>query len=334
MVDVNGDVIYIGKAKSLRGRLLSYFRRTRERRAGRTVRQACAIVWEPWPCEFAALLRELELIRRWRPRCNVQGQPLRRRMAFVCLEGAPAAFVSLRRRPSDSVNARFGPISAGPRAVEAIRRLNDFFQLRDCPAPQEMVFRGDKRLFMGTLTPGCLRLEIGTCLGPCAAACTQAAYQERVASARAFLERRDDGPLTQLEKDMAAAALALEFERAAVLRDQLESLRWLARKLDQLRQVRGEYSFIYPVRGHDRRMWWFAIHGGRTMAVLPEPRTPQEKQAAAERLRAIYIKPSAAALLEGHEHIDGMLVVASWFRRKPAERKRTLTPADALRHCQ
>jgi excinuclease ABC subunit C len=146
MVDANGDVIYVGKGKSLRGRLLSYFRPKRERRAGRIARQTSAIVWEAWPCEFAALLRELELIRRWRPRCNVQGQPLRRRMAFVCLEGAPAAYASLRRRPPDSVSARFGPVVAGPQAREAIRRLNDYFQLRDCPAPQEMVFRGDRHM--------------------------------------------------------------------------------------------------------------------------------------------------------------------------------------------
>src|SRR5438105_3941929 len=82
MVDGNGELIYIGKAKSLRLRLLSYFRpRSRERKAARIIGQTKTLAWELCPNEFSALLRELELIRRWRPRCNVTGQPLRRHKA-------------------------------------------------------------------------------------------------------------------------------------------------------------------------------------------------------------------------------------------------------------
>src|SRR5207244_2277738 len=86
MVNVNGELIYVGKAKCLRARLLSYFRpNSRDPKAGRIVAQTGTLVWEEAPSEFAALLRELELIRRWRPRCNVQGQPQRHRRAYVCL---------------------------------------------------------------------------------------------------------------------------------------------------------------------------------------------------------------------------------------------------------
>ena len=70
------ELIYIGKAKSLRARLLSYFRpKSRDPKAGRILKHTSTIVWEYAASEFAALLRELELIRRWRPRFNVQGQP-------------------------------------------------------------------------------------------------------------------------------------------------------------------------------------------------------------------------------------------------------------------
>src|SRR2546430_14042040 len=72
MVNIHGDLIYVGKAKSLRARLLSYFRpRSRDRKAGRIVGQTRGLAWEPCPNEFAALHRELELIRRWRPRFNI-----------------------------------------------------------------------------------------------------------------------------------------------------------------------------------------------------------------------------------------------------------------------
>jgi hypothetical protein len=80
MIDAHGELYYVGKAKCLRRRLLSYFRaRSRARREARIVREARQFVWEITPTELCALLRELELIQRWQPRCNIQGQPRRRR---------------------------------------------------------------------------------------------------------------------------------------------------------------------------------------------------------------------------------------------------------------
>src|ERR1043165_9172737 len=83
MLDDNEQLIYVGKAKNLRVRLSSYFRRKgRPAKAGRMIALARRIVWEVVPSEFASLLRELELIRRWRPRWNVQRQPLPRRLTL------------------------------------------------------------------------------------------------------------------------------------------------------------------------------------------------------------------------------------------------------------
>jgi excinuclease ABC subunit C len=149
MLDQYEQLIYVGKAKNLRTRLHSYFRKKgRPPKAGKIVAQAKSIVWEIVPSEFASLLRELELIRRWRPRWNVQGQPLRRRLTFVCLGRAPAPCFFLSRKPSAHAQSAFGPITAGRNALESVRRLNDWFQLRDCPQPQEMIFpdQGERRL--------------------------------------------------------------------------------------------------------------------------------------------------------------------------------------------
>ena len=78
MIDAHQELIYVGKAKNLRTRLLSYFRpRSLPPRARKIIRHTASILWQACPTEFSSLLRELELIRRWRPRWNVQGQPLR-----------------------------------------------------------------------------------------------------------------------------------------------------------------------------------------------------------------------------------------------------------------
>src|SRR5436309_2490526 len=101
MVDRDGRLIYVGKAKCLRSRLLSYFRAgSREAKAGRIIDHTRAVVWEFAPSEFAALLRELELIRRWRPNYNVLGLPGRQRVSYVCLGRKPAPYLFLSRQPT------------------------------------------------------------------------------------------------------------------------------------------------------------------------------------------------------------------------------------------
>src|SRR5204863_6128663 len=150
-----------------------------------------------------------ELIRRWQPRFNVHGQPRRRRRTYICLGRRPAPYVFLSPRPVGNALACFGPVPAGEPAREAVRRLNDWFGLRDCSQKQQMVFAEQHELFPVLRAAGCLRHEIGTCLGPCAGACSQAAYLEKVRAVQTFLAGSDSGTLATLERDMTAASRAL-----------------------------------------------------------------------------------------------------------------------------
>jgi excinuclease ABC subunit C len=335
MVNAAGALIYVGKAKCLRSRLLSYFRPgSRDPKAGRILDHTQALAWEYAPSEFAALLRELELIRRWQPRFNVQGQPHRRRRAYVCLGRRPASYAFLARRPATNVVASFGPVPGGRRAREAIRRLNDWFQLRDCPQAQEMIFADQAELFPVARSAGCLRFEIGTCLGPCLGACSRAAYAERVRAARAFLEGADRAPLEGLERAMTAASAALAFERAAALRDRLDALRWLGEELARVRRAREQHSFIYPVCDSAERELWYLIHRGRVVGVMLPPRTAAEQARAAERIASAFGAEDAWTAPSVNEVIDGVLLIAAWFRRHPEERARTRQPAEVLAACR
>jgi excinuclease ABC subunit C len=331
MLNPHGELIYVGKAKRLRARLLTYFRpRSRDPKAGRILTQTCAIVWEYSPSEFAALHRELELIRRWRPRFNVRGQPHDRSYTFVCLGRRPAPYAFLTRRPPRDVEHSFGPVRAGEAARQAVRRLNDWFGLRDCPQAQEMVFADQGELFPVLRAAGCLRHEIGTCLGPCAAACTRQAYGEQVRAAAAFLAGTDPTPLGKLEQDLAAAAAAQAYERAAVLRDRLAALCWLSEQLDQLRRLRADGSFIYPLRNHDGSQAWYLIRHGRTVAALIAPHDDETRRAAATRIAAVYDNQDVRGQLESAEYLEGVLLVASWFRLHPGERRRLLKADEFL----
>jgi excinuclease ABC subunit C len=222
----------------------------------------------------------------------------------------------------------------GWRAREAVRRLNDWFRLRDCPQAQTMAFADQGELFPVVRAAGCLRLELGTCLGPCAGACTRERYRDQVRAAQVFLGGEDDSPLSLLEAEMAAASQALLFERAAALRDKLETLRWLRDHLQRLRQARDGQSFVYPVSAAGGRDLWYLIHHGRVDRALPAPTDAAGQRDAAAAIEALYGTDQARGRLLAADQVDGVLLVAGWFRRHPEEHERTLEPAAALAQCR
>ncbi|MEM1062761.1 MAG: GIY-YIG nuclease family protein, partial [Planctomycetota bacterium] len=172
MLDRDGRLVYVGKSKRLRSRLLSYFTARRGEKGSRIVGSAGAIVWEPLPSEFAALLRELQLIREFRPRWNVTDRPRNAPPAFLCLGRHPApTLFATRRPPADA--AVFGPFGSLGYLTKAAEVLNDLFGLRDCPQHTRFVFKEDRALFDEPPRPGCLRFEVGGCVGPCCGGCSR-----------------------------------------------------------------------------------------------------------------------------------------------------------------
>lgn len=334
MLDPAGRLIYVGKAKCLRGRLLSYFRpKSRDPKAGRILSHTRTLVWEPAPSEFAALLRELDLIQTHRPLYNVQGQPGHHRAVYMVLGRRPAPYLFLSRQPPRQAIAIYGPLRGRRALAEAVRRVNDWFRLRDCAQSQPIHFADQPELFPLLVPDGCLRHEIKTCCGPCAGHVSRQSYSRHVRAARAFLDGSAVQPLKDLERDMRAAAMAQEYERAAGLRDKLESLQGLQDRLAWLQRARIEHSFVYPVVGIDGSVLWYLIHRGRAQAVVPQPHNGPTARAAREVIETIY--PSrATAMLVNEDRLDTILLVAGWFRRYPEERCRVLAPAAALARCK
>jgi excinuclease ABC subunit C len=334
MLDGRGRLIYIGKAKVLRHRLLSYFLKgSRHEKAGRILTHTQTIVWEPGPCEFAALVRELELIRRWKPRYNVQGMPDRERQIYVCLGRRPAPYLFLSRESGGKEVACFGPIKGVRIAREAVRRLNDLFKLRDCAQTQRMHFADQRELFPILHTAGCLRYELQTCLGPCAGFTSRSAYGKHARAARAFLEGRDRAPLTQLESQMSAAAERFDYEAAASIRDRIEPIRWLRERLGWVDEARDRHSCVYPQASETHGALWYVIRRGRVCASVPAPSDPASARLAAEAVRRILVEEKNWPNLVPIHQVDHVLLVAAWFRRRADELQRTLTPAQALALC-
>jgi excinuclease ABC subunit C len=331
MLDGNGDILYVGKAKRLRTRLLNYFRRScaERQKAQRLLRRTHCVVWEYSPHEFAALLRELELIRQHRPRFNVMGQPLLRRRAYVCIGRAPAPYVYVANE-APAKGHWFGPLVARAEIHDAVRHLNDLFRLRDCPKRQQTIrFADQGSLIEESVAAGCIRYEIKTCLGPCAALCSAAQYRARVQAVRRFLLCNDPQTLEQMKLQMQEAAAVLDYEGAGVLRDTIESLEWLLGTLVRLRSTREELSFIYPVQveGTERQLWYL-IHEGQLRITLAAPTCAADRRQTRQMLHEIYEAPPRVGI--PLEAIDHVWLIAAWFRKFPKERNRCIAWREML----
>ena len=320
MFDAAGELIYVGKAKRLRTRLLSYFRsRSWHDKAKRILSCTRTIAWETLPSEFAALLRELELIHDCQPRFNLRNNPGRRRYAYLCLGRRPAPYVFFTRSPASTALEWYGPVPRLPQIREAVRRINDGFRLRDCPQKQEMIFADQQQLFPEPLAAGCLRFEIGTCLGPCAALCSQRSYDRQVQATRTFLDGKNDELLKQLRQEMATASTALDYERAAALRDRLSVLQSLWDYLADVRATRAKFSFLYPVDGHDGRRLWYAVRQAKVVGVATDPRSAHKKRL--HPLPAVDANNGAAL---SPVELDALLLLSTWFRQRPKEQAKWL----------
>ena len=331
MIDAEGQLIYVGKSKALSKRLLSYFfGRDAGSKPRRIIARTRRLVWEIAGHEFSALLRELELIRRWRPRFNVRGQPRRLRRYYLCLGRGPAAHAYLAAQPNRRSEWLFGPVRSHWR--DAVNSLNDCFGLRDCPDRVPMRFRDQFDLFSREVAPGCLRHALGTCLGPCAAACTQAQYEEQILAARRFLQGTDRTLLDRLEADMRTAAAARRFEQAAYLRDLWQELSGLADFLASLREARERFSFVYPLP--DGVGWrWYCIHRGHVVAAAEAPRNRRTARRCLRLLKETYGAECNHCPPPREDH-EMLLLVNGWFRQYPGELGRTIAPDDAMTMCQ
>ncbi|MCC6509990.1 MAG: UvrB/UvrC motif-containing protein [Pirellulaceae bacterium] len=330
MIDLLGRLVYVGKSKCLRNRVLSYFLpHNEEDKAGRIVQSAAQIVWETQPTEFAALLREQYLIRRWQPRFNTQGIPRRQRPVHICLGRGPAEQLYTSRTADAKSVCCVGPFQGATRAARAVEVLNRLFKLRDCSSDQRFSFSDQLQLFDIAPRPGCIRYEIETCLGPCTFGCTRGAYDKHVSMARAFLTGADSRPVDWLEAQMAVAAERLHFEQAARLRDDLQAVKWLARRVGDVAAARRSFTFVYRPPAIDHPDVWYLIRRGVVEGALAAPKTARQRQ---------QVDRAIAQWLEQDNHVgqrfsprpETLALVTSWFHNQRSELQHTYRPDSPL----
>ena len=325
MRGAHGDVLYVGKSTQLRTRLLSYFRLPwPEHRHARMLRETASIEWEETPSEFAALLREVRLIRAHLPRYNVRSARPLDKWWVITIGDGPAPRLRIQRASAAMRTAGRGSV-VGPFAtrrplVDALRVLNDALGLRDCSERVPMILRDAGDLFDDVAypalarTPGCHRYETKRCLGPCVGACGEYEYRAQLTRARAVLEGRDDAPQQQLVREMSVASAALSYERAGWLRNRLTALQELEAQLARVREAITRPSFVYAVRGQDGDDRLYLVRHGRVVHEAncsDMPAVDVLHARAREQLAASHAAPA--------DQLDELLMIEQWFRARPSE---------------
>ena len=214
MLNGAGDVLYVGKAKSLRKRLASYARPTGNAiRISRMIAATVNVEIVSTATETEALLLEANLIKQLRPRFNVQ---LRddKSFPYILLTGDHWAPQILKHRGAQTrPGSYFGPFASAGAVGRTITALQRAFLVRSCTDA-----------FFESRTRPCLLYQIKRCAGPCTREVDFAGYSELVGEAKDFLSGRSRAVKEQLAREMEQASTDLEFERAALYRDRLAAL--------------------------------------------------------------------------------------------------------------
>jgi excinuclease ABC subunit C len=333
MIAPSGLILYVGKSKRLRTRLMGYPRARSGEKAWRIIREARSVEWEYTPSEFASLLRELELIRKFRPPYNVH-RKWDGLFSFLKLTPGAAPALDVVRRINGSPGVCYGPFRGGQRIAEAVRELNDVLQLRDCGPGVPIRFSDQEDLwgkesgsgFGSRMIPLCARPELGRCLAPCAGGCSESVYTRRIEQAWQFLTGDGDGPVQELTARMEDASLRMEFEHAARLRDRIERLLVLRAEFLRMREVVERLTFLYPVPGHEGDHRVYVIRAGSVLAVSPAPGTPTQRRRLIESFAPLLRQSEVRKETTSSDQLEQILLVTHWFRVRPDQLERAVPP--------
>jgi excinuclease ABC subunit C len=253
--DAGGDIIYVGKAASLKHRVGSYFGTGQKLapKIRRMVGKIADLEYFVTASEQEALILELNLIKRHHPRYNVR---LKDDKTFPYLkidlaEDWPR--VHITRRLEEDGGRYFGPFASAKSIRQTLRLLKGIFPFRSCSKP-----------ITGSDARPCLEYHIGNCLAPCIGAVSRQEYAEVIRQVVLFLEGKQERVVKKLKTQMERAAEKMDFEKAARLRDQIQAVEQVVEGQRIAARVRGEQDVIAFEGDRDQAcVQVFFIRGGK-----------------------------------------------------------------------
>jgi len=326
--DSTGEVIYVGKAANLRNRVRSYF----GSRAGlsvktlRMVSMIDDIEFIITGSEQEALLLEADLVKRYRPLYNAR---LKDDKSFPFLKVDVQnqwPTVTVTRRPVADGSRYFGPFASAWSVRRTLQLLRKVFTFRACSGP--LPDRG---------TRPCLNKDIGLCPGPCVGGISNADYRETIEKVLLFLEGRYQEVRDSLVAQMNAAAAALDFEKAARLRDQVRAVELVTNRNIGVVALRGDQDIVAVAQ--DARgglVEVFSVRGGRALGRQDYPIEGAGDTSPGEVLRSFIVQYYRSAssippvVLLQYPVPDARLI-SHWLSKASGHRVRLIVPRTGVR---
>ena len=313
MKDAEDNILYVGKAANLHQRVRSYFSAGQKlsTKLKRMLARVDDLDFFVTATEQEALILELNLIKRHRPRYNVR---LKDDKTFPYLkidinEDWPR--VHITRRLEENGGRYFGPFASAKSVRQTLKVLKGIFPLRSC-----------RKSITGVDLRPCLEYHIHHCLGPCIGAVSEEGYAEVVKQIILFLEGKQEMVLQELQNKMRKAAEALDFEKAALLRDQIQAIDRVIEGQRIATTISGEQDIIAFASEKDQAcVQVFFIRSGKLIGresfALQGVRSEKPGQIISNFTKQFYASaPHIPPLLLLQYPVEDKTIIKNWLQSK------------------
>jgi excinuclease ABC subunit C len=320
MKDTDGKVIYVGKAINLRNRIRSYFHASAqgERKTRHLVKRIADIEWIVVGSELEALILEMNLIKKHRPHYNVHLKD-DKRYPYIKVHWAdpyPKVTVTRQMQMTKDNSRYYGPYTSVWAVHQTLDVLRRIFPYLTCD-----------REITGQDERACLYYDIKLCAGPCIGAISHADYRQMIDDLGKFLQGRTEPIISRIRLDMDQAAVQLQFERAATLRDQLQAIEKVVQKQ---RVVSTEFidSDVIAIARDDGEacVQVFFIRGGKLIGreyfLMEGANDDQDAEVIASFIKQFYDQvPNVPDQVLLPNQIEELRIIREWLNTKRGGKK-------------
>ncbi len=314
--NANHEVIYVGKAINLKNRVRSYFHAdsSHDNKTRRLVRDIANIEWIVVGSELEALILEMNLIKKHRPKYNIRLKDDKRYPYIKIHWNEPFPKITVTRQMAEDGARYFGPYTSAWAVYQTLDVLRRIFPYLTC---DREITGMDKR--------ACLYHDIKLCNAPCIGAVDQAGYRQMISDLMDFLSGHSEGIITRLQEDMQKASDEMRFEKAAALRDQLKAIQSIIERQKIVFASDYKDSDVLAMARTDGEacVQIFFIRGGKLIGreyfILEGTEDTADTEVMSEFIKQFYTEAAnipQQVMLPQEIEIEESKIIAQWLRSK------------------
>jgi excinuclease ABC subunit C len=319
MRNAEGTIIYVGKAINLRNRVRSYFHAdaSHDSKTRRLVQNIADLEWIVVGSELEALILEMNLIKKHRPKYNIRLKDDKRYPYIKVHWNEPFPHVTVTRQMTEDGSRYFGPYTSAWAVYQTLDVLRHIFPYLTC---DREITGNDKR--------ACLYYDIKLCNAPCIGAINQEGYRQMISDFMAFLSGHSEEIVARLQNEMGKASEEMRFEKAAALRDQLKAVQSIMERQKIVFATDYKDSDVLAMARQDGEacVQIFFIRGGKLIGreyfILEGTEDTADTEVLSEFVKQFYTEaaniPQQVML---PEEIEEANIIGQWLRSKRGGQK-------------